>query len=55
MIVEYVLLLVVAIAIAFAIRMALVKTGETSADSGAVIKQWDSMEQAIGSDDPNHR
>ena len=51
---EYVLLLAVAVGIAFAIRAALTKTGDTPENSGAIVKQWDAMEQAVGADDPNH-
>jgi|GEM_PF-4280479 len=55
MIVEYILLLVVAITIAFSLRTALVKTGETPDESGAVQKRWGAVESAIGADDPNKK
>jgi hypothetical protein len=50
-----VLLLVVAVAIAFGIRTLLVKGGDTPDDSGAILKKWSEMETAIGADDPNSR
>ncbi len=55
LIVEYVLLLLVALSIAFTIRATLVKVGEQTdaSDSGAIIQQWKSLEDSIGEDDPN--
>lgn len=55
MVVEYVLLLVVAVTIAFTIRMALVKKGETAEESGAVLKKWQEIQKVIAEDDPNKR
>ena len=54
-IVEYVLLMAVAVGIAFLIRTTLVKGGETPQDSGAILKQWSKIQNSIGADDPNHR
>ena len=53
LVVEYVLLLLVAVSIAFSIRTVLVKMGDSAEDSGAIIKQWNGMECAIAADDPN--
>jgi Flp pilus assembly pilin Flp len=55
MLVEYVLLLVVAITIAFLIRSTLVKTSADPESSGAVQQRWNSLGNAIGNDDPGVR
>ena len=55
MVVEYILLLVIAVAMAFTLRTVFVKGAEKPEDAGVVLKAWDAMEQAIGEDDPNHR
>jgi hypothetical protein len=48
-----VLLLLVAVTIAFGIRTILVKGGDTPDDAGVILQKWSQMENAIGSDDPN--
>ena len=56
LIVEYVLLLAIATAVAMIIRLALVKTVEGSpGESGAVMSKWHQITQAISKDDPNKR
>ena len=55
LVVEYVLLLLVAVSLAFAIRTTLVKGGDTPDQSGAVQQRWQAVGESIGADDPNNR
>ena len=55
LVVEYVLLLAVAVTIAFLLRKALVQGGDTPAEAGVMLQQWNGMEQSVGADDPNKR
>jgi hypothetical protein len=55
MIVEYVLLLLVAISLAMILRTALVKGGDDPSSSGAVLQRWQETAVGIGADDPNDR
>lgn len=53
-VVEYVLLLTIAVTLAMIIVTQLIKRDpEDPANSGAVIKQWQSMQEAIGKDVQN--
>lgn len=53
-VVEYVLLLTISISIAIIMITALIKRDQDDAEnSGAVIRQWNEMQQAVGNDVPN--
>ena len=55
LVLEYTLLLLVAVSLAFAIRTALVKGADDVDSSGAVLQRWQHTGEAIGADDPNKR
>jgi hypothetical protein len=55
LVVEYVLLLLVAVSLAFAIRTTLVKGGDSPDQAGAVQQRWQAVGESIGKDDPNNR
>ena len=54
MVIEYVLLLLIAVALAMILRTTLVKGGDEGS-AGVVLKRWQETNVGIGSDDPNVR